>query len=455
MPSRGGTLFWLLPALALALLLLVVQINAWLFLHAEVVGMEAEEWVKLRKGDLSFYLQANQVSNRLEFAIQSARRIFPEAPFYLLSDGGPSFQPLAAKWNISAFHSPKRIHHGVYFGTNFTCREYLLRITDAARWAQSRGAKYLMLLEDDTRVLRPPKKFPKSADVVGMGNGAQRHAGAFTPEAVSKLFQKKPSELEPGDLRRMRLSREYASRDGYSTGPASSWRIQSLIKAFEGSPPSELDDMYAVSDMCQEDFAVARGLVVRRSAEIQEIVWRFGDFDMRSEGTDPSQNFWCMSCLDGCKTKCNCAPPWNLKDKLWYMIYQLLSFFDPGHFAQKRTELLWARPCHACDAGIEGTASCWDSCKADCIELCPAVIHPHKGTTLDCEEVQPQPAQSYEKNEFPTKSIHIVWMDTFQFIDTILNLKTFESNRIILMTNGTIDSGSTTRKYTCKLKFRK
>eukprot|EP00913_Durusdinium_trenchii_P011826 g11108.t1 len=75
-------------------------------------------WIALGPKDLAFFFQTNQVSRRMEFSIASVRRHFPEAPFYLISDGGPSFQSLAEKFHVSlregisgsvthfVFHSP-------------------------------------------------------------------------------------------------------------------------------------------------------------------------------------------------------------------------------------------------------------------------------------------------------------------------------------------------------------
>jgi hypothetical protein len=37
-----------------------------------------------------FLIRSSQVSRRMEFSIATVRALLPEAPFYLLSDGGPS-----------------------------------------------------------------------------------------------------------------------------------------------------------------------------------------------------------------------------------------------------------------------------------------------------------------------------------------------------------------------------
>ena len=45
-----------------------------------------------------------------------------------------------------------------------------------------------------------------------------------------------------------------------------------------------------------------------------------------------------------------------------------------------RSQMLWGRGCGACQQ-----KSCWRGCRDTCAPLCPAVAHPHKGSTLDCE----------------------------------------------------------------------
>eukprot|EP00435_Cladocopium_sp_Y103_P051981 s253_g16.t1 len=343
-----------------------------------------EDWLQLSNPtELAFFFQTNQVSRRMEFSIASVRALLPEAPFYLLSDGGPSFQEVATKWNVSAFRSEMAMHLAKYMNPNFTCHRHLRRLEEAARWAEARNARYLMIWEEDTRMLRPLKGFP-DADMITMGNIKNIHGGVFTPEKVEFLMRKKPEEMRPGDARRKRQAARYAARKGFSAGPASAVKIKSFLAALENTSETDLEAMYAVQDMCWEDFALANGLVVKRSPEVQQITGYFQDLDhaLHRPKVDDlwRRNLQCLSCLDSCKSSCGCGPNRSLIEHIRLMVAHLNEYWNPQWSVWRKSHLLWARPCEECSSGF----GCWSSCKSGCMKYCPAVVHPHKGTTLDC-----------------------------------------------------------------------
>ncbi|CAK9063980.1 unnamed protein product [Durusdinium trenchii] len=319
------------------------------------------DWIPLKSPtDLAFYFQTDRVSRRMEFSIASVRRFFPEAPFYLLSDGGDLFTDVAAKWNVTAVHSAMRMHLAQYANENFTCQRHLLRLAEAARWAQDKGARYLMIWEEDTRMLRPVRGFP-DADVITMGNIHNDHCGVFSPESMQRLEQKKEKDLAPGDLRRMRQRDRYTARQGFSAGPGSTWKIHSLLSALGTSKSEDLDELYQVQDLCWEDFALMTDQAVQRSPEVQQMLSPYGRGNMwprpastprlaRSSGdldsqrpADPLRNLQCLWCLDSCKSSCGCTGlRWGV-EWLQYLAVWLLWPLAPTFSIIEREKILWSR----------------------------------------------------------------------------------------------------------------
>eukprot|EP00434_Breviolum_minutum_P031418 symbB.v1.2.027787.t1/scaffold2875.1/size68334/8 len=344
-----------------------------------------EDWIQLSPRDLAFYFQTNQVSRRMEFSIASVRKLFPEAPFYLMSDGGPSFDEVATKWNVSAVHAAMPMHLAAYANPNFTCHRLLRRFEEAARWAEALNAQYLMIWEEDTRMLRPLHGLP-DADMITMGNVRNDHCGSFTPQSIEFLMRKKPEELQPGDARRKKQADRYAARNGYSAGPCTVVKIKSFLTALQNSSAADLDAMYAVQDLCFEDFALSNNLVVKRSPEVQQITGPFMDLDhtLRQPKVDDlwQRNLHCLTCLDSCKSSCECAPNRSLLDSMRALLAWLIGMWNAKRGVWQLSHLLWERPCEECALGF----SCWSSCRAGCMKFCPAALHPHKGTTLDCEK---------------------------------------------------------------------
>ncbi|CAK9087372.1 Protein RETICULATA-RELATED 5 [Durusdinium trenchii] len=335
--------------------------------------------VSLAPGDVAFYLQLYGVSSRARWSIANLRDILPDAPLYLLSDGGPSLEQEARAFNASAFQSEQNMNVAGGRNANFTCYKWLKRLEDAAKWAQGYGAKYLMYWEEDLRLLKAPQEFP-DVDMVTMGNVANMHAGPFSVESMARLLRKPSKELQPGDLRRQRQAARYQVRYGYSAGPGTSFKISSLLRALEEAPKEELDALYNnESDLCNEDFALSQDWKVRRSSEIQQIIWRFENFDAENR-LDRSRNLQCLACLDSCKSQCHCAPDFTLAENLEYFLKRLIYPIFEIKSLEDRTAILWNRPCGQCSQ-----PSCWKDCRRSCHPLCPAVIHPHKTTTLDCE----------------------------------------------------------------------
>merc|ERR1712008_646401 len=182
----------------------------------------------------------------------------------------------------------------------------------------------------------------------------------------------------------------YLSRGGHSAGPGSTWKISSFLQAFKTlENGTDLDDMYPVQDMRWGEFAVATELRIHRWSELQQMTLpnlyqrEFNDTQSLSGIGNPFSNLRCLSCLDTCKTRCGCAPPYSLSQGLTYLGGLLQAPIDDHHHhsLHARQRVVWARPCGKCIS----QDNCWGACKLDCImKDCPAVVRPHKGTTLDC-----------------------------------------------------------------------
>ncbi|CAJ1375357.1 unnamed protein product [Effrenium voratum] len=359
-------LYWFYAALLLAAFLILIILE-----DGALQREERPVTTSLGPRDVAFFLQTNQESVRLNSSLRSVRAHLPEAPIYLLSDGGPLFLSSAAAFQAAAFREEMPTHLADYMNRNFTCRNHLARLAKAGRWALGEGAKFLVSWEEDTRLLRAPSAMPP-ADLITMGNIGNR-GFAWGPKELQRLRLR--AESSKVDLRRAQKVEAYAARAGYSAGPGSAWRIRSFLRAYEASTPEELDAMYNVQDLCWEDFALQRNLSVRRNLEVQEMLRPFGDLDQGIQ--DGTRNLDCLVCLDQCKTQCDCAEGYSLRQQFAW-IWWFLAFTSYG--MEQRQKLLWSRPCGRC-----AVADCWPSCKAGCLPGCPAMVHPHKNTTLDCE----------------------------------------------------------------------
>ncbi|CAE7569581.1 unnamed protein product [Symbiodinium natans] len=274
--------------------------------------------VVLGPTDVAFFHQTNALSGRTNFSIRSVREHLPQAPYYLLSDGGPDFAGAAADFNISTFRGDG-LHLSKYFNPNFTCQAHLQRIAEAARWASGQGATFLMIWEDDTRLLRPLRAIP-DVDLNTMGNVANEHIGFWNGDVRERFMKAPSSQLAPVDERRVKQHERYAARRGYSAGPGSIWRISSFLKALDATPAADLRDMYTEQDMCWEELAITNGMQIRRNPEVQQITWPYSDGEFRGQTSDPGRNLRCLECLDGCKVSCGCTEPLSWKQSAWYQL---------------------------------------------------------------------------------------------------------------------------------------
>ncbi|CAE7432844.1 Wdr35 [Symbiodinium pilosum] len=253
-------------------------------------GSPSYRAVEVGPTDLAFFHQTNALSSRVNFSISSVRQHLPHAPYYLLSDGGPDFSPAARELNISTFRAESGMHLSKFFNQNFTCQAHLQRIAEAARWASGQGATFLMIWEDDTRLLRPPHALP-DVDLNTMGNVANTHIGIWNAGLREKYLKNPSVQFAPGDERRMKQHERYAARKGYSAGPGSIWKISSFLQALDAAASKDMTDMYTEQDMCWEEFAVESNLHIRRNPEVQQIVWPFSDGEFSGDTADPDSLF--------------------------------------------------------------------------------------------------------------------------------------------------------------------
>ena len=359
--------------------LVLLGVGALWALNREMIalrGSPSYRAVEVGPTDLAFFHQTNALSSRVNFSISSVRQHLPHAPYYLLSDGGPDFSPAARELNISTFRAESGMHLSKFFNQNFTCQAHLQRIAEAARWASGQGATFLMIWEDDTRLLRPPHALP-DVDLNTMGNVANTHIGIWNAGLREKYLKNPSVQFAPGDERRMKQHERYAARKGYSAGPGSIWKISSFLQALDAAASKDMTDMYTEQDMCWEEFAVESNLHIRRNPEVQQIVWPFSDGEFSGDTADPGRNLRCMECLDACKVSCGCANRLGWWESFWYSWESVLSFLVGMPFSY-RSDVLWQRPCQSCKR------SCWTPCSSTCMPGCPAVVHPHKQPILDC-----------------------------------------------------------------------
>ena len=344
-------------------------------------GSRAFSVVKLGPTDMAFFHQTNALNSRAKYSIRSVRVNLPYSPYYLLSDGGPDFSEAAGEFNVSTFRA-EGMHLSQSLNPNFTCQGHLQRIAQAARWASQHGAAYLMIWEDDTRMLKPMQTIP-DVDLVTMGNVGNKHVGFWNSGIREKSMKTPAEQLAPADQRRVKQQDKFAARRGYSAGPGSIFRIEPFLKAIEATPASDLQAMYTYTeqDMCWEDFAIGNDLRIRRNPEVQQVTWAFNDGEFVGQTAEPGRNLRCLECLDACKVDCGCAERFSGKERFWSGLEQLAEFMSAGHSFHCfgwRTSLLWGRECGSCKQ------NCWTPCSAACMSKCPAVVHPQKRPILDC-----------------------------------------------------------------------
>eukprot|EP00439_Symbiodinium_sp_Y106_P066985 s1596_g11.t1 len=257
--------------------------------------------VKLGPTDMAFFHQTGALNSRANYSIKSVRANLPRAPYYLLSDGGPDFSEAAGELNVSPFRA-EGMHLSQSFNPNFTCHGHLQRIAQAARWASQHGAAYLMIWEDDTRMLKPLQSIP-DVDLITMGNIDNKHVGFWNNDLREKSMKTPTEKLAPADQRRVKQQDKYAARRGYSAGPGSILRIDPFLKAVDATPATDLQDMYTYTeqDMCWEDFAIGSNLSIRRNPEVQQVTWAFNDGEFVGQTAEPGRNLRCLECLDACK----------------------------------------------------------------------------------------------------------------------------------------------------------
>ncbi|CAE7938429.1 unnamed protein product [Symbiodinium sp. KB8] len=275
-------------------------------------GSRALSVVKLGPTDMAFFHQTNALNSRANYSIRSVRVNLPYSPYYLLSDGGPDFSEAAGEFNVSTFRA-EGMHLSQSFNPNFTCQGHLQRIAQAARWASQHGAAYLMIWEDDTRMLKPMQTIP-DVDLVTMGNVGNKHVGFWNSGIREKSMKTPAEQLAPADQRRVKQQDKFAARRGYSAGPGSIFRIDPFLKAIEATPASDLQAMYTYTeqDMCWEDFAIGNDLRIRRNPEVQQVTWAFNDGE-----------FVGQTAVD-----CGCAERFSGKERFWSGLEQLAEFMS-------------------------------------------------------------------------------------------------------------------------------
>jgi len=331
--------------------------------------------------DIAFFMQLNQINDKGRLSINTVRRLLPKAPFYVLSDGGPDFSADAKALDIHAERAPFRTHLADYMPPfNFTCKNHLERFAAAATWAEAQGAKYLMLWEEDTRLLHAPR-YVADVDQLTMGNIANTGSGMWVPKRIERLRATSNEKLTAPELRRKPHLDRYEAMHGYASGPGSAWRIESFLRAYRNaSQRGDIDDgMFNIQDQCWSEFAVNEGLSMEPWREMQQWIEPYVESDPH-KGPFLLANLRCMQCLDQCKDMCVCAPPYSLLQTSKFVFWRLLYMFTRYLSLARRQSAIMERPCHSCERG----SSCWSSCKSGCDEICPAVIHPHKGSTVDC-----------------------------------------------------------------------
>jgi hypothetical protein len=132
---------------------------------------------------LAFFIQVHKSSPALARSLRSVRRHLPDAPIYLLSDGGEDFvaSGFAEKMGVHAERAPWRTHLAYYLAPhNFTCTSHLRRLAAAARWAQGQGAEWLISWEEDARE-RPKSLTPSHTNATTLSRPLHSASTTTTP----------------------------------------------------------------------------------------------------------------------------------------------------------------------------------------------------------------------------------------------------------------------------------
>ena len=200
---RSVKCFFLLCLFTLNTLWLLNRQMRWL-------GGPPGSTVTLGPVDVAFFHQTNVLNSRTNASIRSVRDHMPRAPYYLLSDGGPDFSGAARDFNVSTFRADG-MHLTRSLNQNFTCQAHLQRFAEAARWASRQGATFLIIWEDDTRLLKPLRT-AQDVDLNTMGNVGNLHVAVWNPELRQKLETTPRNQLAPGDA--------WSLKDFFLTSPS-------------------------------------------------------------------------------------------------------------------------------------------------------------------------------------------------------------------------------------------
>jgi len=358
--------------------------------------------------DLAFFIQSYKSTNGLMQSVRSLKAMLPNAPVYLLSDGGEYFSKseIARKFNIHTERAPFNTHLADYMNSNFTCSNHLQRLTDAAGWAKSHGAHWIMLWEEDTRMLGPPRHIHATVGLQIMGNMRLRHCCGFAPEDLDRSWKIRKGQIAPRSERDAFLAKyveKYAYLGFYSGGPLSTWRIDVLLDAFNNSKASdEVRHLNNVQDVCWTELAVINDVSIQTWKEAQESVLANSNtfkvmdsslrhFDMwcgnQCSISVDDDNFKCLQCLDSCKHACVCGDiRWSWGRRVAWAKYSMLKLFAPlkllRHYAlQHLQRLIMDQECGPCSKH----EPCFPDCQQKCYDsTCPAMVHKHKKTTFDC-----------------------------------------------------------------------
>ena len=113
---------------------------------------------------IGFFYQVYRQHKAAEFVLANVRKVYPNAPVAMVSDGGDDFAELAQRFGAS-YRMGEQTGNGfnVRFPTAAQAKTWLLRLADGLKDIAKRGAEWAMLLEDDVwvrgAILAPPTAF--------------------------------------------------------------------------------------------------------------------------------------------------------------------------------------------------------------------------------------------------------------------------------------------------------
>jgi len=334
--------------------------------------------------------------------------MLPNAPVYLLSDGGEDFSKweIASKFKIHTERAPMKTHLANYLNSNFTCFNHLQRLTGAARWGKSQGAQWIMLWEEDTRMLGPPRHVHPTVGLRITANIVLRHCCGFSPKDLDRGWKIRKGQMKPRNERdafHAKYVDKYADLGFYSGGPLSTWSIDVLLQAFNKSNASgDVHHLTDIQDACWTELAIINDVSIQTWQETQEscnarsktfkvMKSSLRHFDMLcgnlcSISVD-DDNLKCLQCLDSCKRACICGDlSWSWKERRMWAMYSILNLLAPlkvlrSYALQHLQRMIMNRECGPCSK----PEPCFSDCQRKCYNAtCPAMIHRHKKTTFDC-----------------------------------------------------------------------